>query len=121
MPFKKGQSGCPEKKLKPGQSGNPNGRPHKLPEIDKLMADLLGQGDRAEKLLKAIYEKAQRGDTRAAEILLNRGYGKPKESIEHSGEINVKKNIDLSNLSDDELRTLDELQRKAGTGKEKNT
>ena len=27
--------------FKKGQSGNPNGRPKKLPEIDKLLADVL--------------------------------------------------------------------------------
>jgi hypothetical protein len=35
-----------EENLKPfkkGQSGNPEGRPKKIPEIDKLLADVLGE------------------------------------------------------------------------------
>ena len=30
-------------KFKKGQTGNPNGRPRKLPELDKLLADVLGE------------------------------------------------------------------------------
>lgn len=68
-------------KFKKGQTGNPNGRPKKLPELDKLLADVLGE-DQMEKVLKAVYAKALKGDTRAAEILLDRGYGKAKQQME---------------------------------------
>lgn len=68
-------------KFKPGQTGNPNGRPKKLPELDRLLADVFGD-DQMEKVLKAIYAKALKGDTRAAEIILDRGYGKAKESVQ---------------------------------------
>lgn len=70
--------------FKPGQSGNLKGRPKKLPELDKLLADVLG-GDTedtpAKRILEALIKKAEKGDTRAAEILLDRGYGKAKQSI----------------------------------------
>jgi hypothetical protein len=77
------------KPFKKGQSGNPNGRPKKLPELDKLLADVLGEEKdgvtAAEAILKALRAKAAKGDIRAAEVLLDRGYGKAKQSVEHTG------------------------------------
>lgn len=75
------------KHFQPGQSGNPAGRPKKLPELDKLILQVLG-GDNdesgAQAILEALKKKALKGDVRAAEILLDRTYGKTKERIEHS-------------------------------------
>jgi hypothetical protein len=77
------------KPFKKGQSGNPKGRPKKLPELDKLLADVLGEEkdgvSAAEAILKALRAKAAKGDIRAAEVLLDRGWGKAKQSIEHKG------------------------------------
>ena len=68
-----------------GQSGNPNGRPRKLPELDKLLADVLGEEkdgiSAAEAILKALRLKAAKGDVRAIEVMLDRAYGKPKQTI----------------------------------------
>jgi len=75
-----------DKQFKPGQSGNPNGRPKKLPELDKLLSDVFG-ADEMERVLKAVYAKALKGDTRAAEIILDRGYGKAKEKVEQKTEM----------------------------------
>ena len=73
-------------KFKKGETGNPNGRPKKLPELNKLMADILGDEKNglttAERILKAIEAKALRGDIKAAEMLLDRGYGKPKQTTD---------------------------------------
>lgn len=75
-----------DKQFKPGQSGNPAGRPKKLPQLDKLLADVLGSIDAdnspAQKILEALAKKAEKGDTRAAEIILDRAYGKAKQSIQ---------------------------------------
>jgi hypothetical protein len=72
--------------FKKGESGNPNGRPKKLPELDKLLADVLGEEKdgitAAEAILKALRAKATKGDIRAAEVLLDRGYGKAKQSMD---------------------------------------
>lgn len=79
------------KPFKKGQSGNPNGRPKKLPELDKLLADVLGEEKdgitAAEAILKALRAKAAKGDIRAAEVLLDRGYGKARQAVEHSGSL----------------------------------
>lgn len=70
---------------KKGQSGNPKGPTPKLPSLDKLMAHALGQEVKgvtaADAILYALITKAAKGDVKAAEMLFNRGYGKPKETI----------------------------------------
>jgi len=74
------------KPFKKGQSGNPNGRPKKLPELDKLLADVLGEEKdgvtAAEVILKALRAKAAKGDIRAAEVLLDRAFGKAKQQVD---------------------------------------
>ena len=74
------------KHFKKGQSGNPKGRPLKLPALDKLMADVLGEEKdgitAGEAILKALRAKATKGDVRAAEVLLDRAYGKPKQTTD---------------------------------------
>lgn len=81
------------KPFKKGQSGNPNGRPRKLPELDKLLADVLGEEkdgvSAAEAILKALRLKASKGDVRAAEIILDRAYGKARQTIEQHNTHNV--------------------------------
>ncbi len=75
-----------------GKSGNPNGRPKKLPELDKLLANVLGEENAngitaAEAILMALRAKAAKGDIRAAEVLLDRGYGKAKQSIDLNADV----------------------------------
>lgn len=74
--------------LKPFKKGNPGGPgvPKKLPELDKLLASVLGEEKdgitAAEAILKKLRQMAAAGNIRAAEIMLDRGYGKPKQFIE---------------------------------------
>lgn len=83
--------------FKKGESGNPNGRPKKLPELDKLLADVLGEEKdgttAAEAILKALRAKATKGDIRAAEVLLERAYGKAKQNIDIEMSSMLVKNI----------------------------
>lgn len=75
------------KPFKKGQSGNPNGRP-KLPDIRdalaKILADEKDGYTALEATLMALRAKAVRGDIRAAEALLDRAFGKPKQAIDHT-------------------------------------
>lgn len=83
---------------------NRNGRPKKLPEIDALLADVLG-GDpedpekisEAKQVLLAMLKAAKEGNVQAQTAILDRAYGKPKQALEHSGrdggEIQVKKTV----------------------------
>jgi len=91
------------KPFKKGQSGNPNGRPRKLPELDKLLADVLGEEKdgvtAAEAILKALRLKAAKGDTRAAEIILDRAYGKAQQTISHESNIPTKIEFIFADMS----------------------
>jgi hypothetical protein len=74
-------------KLKSGNTKNV-GRP-KLPELHKILADVLGKEGKdgmtaAEEILQALHAKAKKGDTRAAELLLDRAYGKPKQTVDNN-------------------------------------
>ena len=88
MPFEKGKQAEGSKPFQPGQTGNPNGRPKKLPQLDKLLADVLGSEDDenspAKEILEALFKEAKSGNVRAGEILLDRAYGKAQQSIDHT-------------------------------------
>ena len=70
-----------------GVSGNPKGRP-KLPDIKEALAKVLADekdGTSAlEATLMALRSKAVKGDVRAAMVLLDRAFGKPQQSIDHT-------------------------------------
>lgn len=65
---------------KPGQSGNPAGRPPGVGEIGKLRAAI---GDRLPALLAAMMSKAIEGDVGAARLLLERAIA-PLKGIEQA-------------------------------------
>lgn len=75
-------------KFKKGQSGNPKGRPRKLPELKSLLNEVMGEEgggmSAMEAMLKRVRKKAIDGDLRAAELLLKYSYGMPKQSVELS-------------------------------------
>jgi hypothetical protein len=87
-------SGRPEiaKEGKPFKKGderiNRKGRP-KLPDLKEAIAKLLAEekdGKTAlDAILAALRAKAAKGDVRAAQELLDRGFGRSKQTIEHSG------------------------------------
>lgn len=83
---------------KPGQTGNPNGRPKKAQQIvDKAQ-------DHAEEALKAMIDLLKSEDERvklqAAQAILDRGLGKPKQTIEDN------RKSEVTDYTADELRAL---------------
>jgi hypothetical protein len=84
-----------------GVSGNPKGRP-KLPDlkaaIAKVLADEKDGVNALDAVLMALRQKAVRGDIRAAEVLMDRGYGKSRQTAD----INVA-STNLEELTDDQL------------------
>jgi hypothetical protein len=75
--------------LKPAVKGevrNKTGRPKKLPRLDELLAEVLGDTQegktQAQNILEALLKKANNGDVKAAALLLDRGWGKVKEQID---------------------------------------
>jgi len=91
VPFKKNDSRI-----------NRGGRPKKLPDLDELLRDTLGEeleGKTAMRLIiEALRKKAMKGDIRAGELLMDRAYGKLK----------IDKNISmkLEQLSEEQLTQL---------------
>ena len=76
--------------LKPfvkGQSGNPKGRP-KMPDIRDAMTALLADEKNGKTALDSILTRLKQmaldGNLKAAEMLLNRAYGQPKQQIDHT-------------------------------------
>lgn len=127
------------KNLKPlpkGKTHNPNGRPKGSPNASTIIKKWLGAGEKIKNPLTQKVElltqtdlitlgqlvKARKGDTAAFNALLDRAFGKPKQTvdIDHTtdGEpITNEQPQDLSTLTDAELRTLAKLQRKIGARK----
>jgi hypothetical protein len=88
-----------EQNLKPFQKGNKlsKGRPKKLPALDKLLTNILGAEDddksEASAIIKAMLNKAKRGDVKAATLLLERAYGKVPDKLKIDGDIQFKQKI----------------------------
>jgi hypothetical protein len=72
-------------KLKSGNRKNCTGRP-KLPDLKEAIAKVMAEEkdgmSALEAILKALRMKAAKGDVRAAQELLDRGYGKAMQKIE---------------------------------------
>jgi hypothetical protein len=83
-------------KFKKGQSGNPKGRPKKVPKLEEVIENVLGEvnakGESVpEVILRRLVTSAKNGSIKAAELLLDRTYGKVKQGVELSGEISLNK------------------------------
>lgn len=80
-----------EGNLKPFKKGiderrNIKGQPKKLPKLDVLLADILGSEEdkdsEAHAILSRLLQDAKNGNTKAAEILLDRAYGKSAQTLD---------------------------------------
>jgi hypothetical protein len=73
-------------RFKKGQSGNPKGRPPDLPLINDMVAKVLSQEKNGitglEAIVNALTNTAAKGDVRAAQELMDRYYGKPKQTMD---------------------------------------
>ena len=88
----------PETQFKPGQSGNPNGRPKGaksrstvikrwLEAMDKGKNPMTGEVEEMsveDKMTLALIGKALKGDTSAYKALMDSAYGAPKQEIEET-------------------------------------
>lgn len=111
MVFKKGESGSEEYKFKPGESGNPNGRPVGRKSFKTIIQEIAEQNidykdlknkkisiKAGEALIISLFAKAiYKKDSQAAKILMEHAEAKkleigtdPEKPIEIKGEIEVK-------------------------------
>ena len=103
---KTGKRAAPSTAFKPGQSGNPNGRPKIPPELREAAKAAAPEAlQTAIDLMRdARVEPADR--LRAATIVLDRAYGKPVQSTEISGPQGGAIQHELAGLSDEELERI---------------
>ena len=86
------------KPWKPGQSGNPGGRPRTRPHTDELAKLLEGEAPNSDGkswafvIAEALLKRARKGDVRAFAVLANRMEGRPHQSIA----VDVNANMSLS-------------------------
>lgn len=66
-------------KFQPGQSGNPSGRPKENSEI-KALARSYGR-EALEKIAALLESEDEKTRLAAAQVLLDRGYGKPAQAL----------------------------------------
>lgn len=99
------------KPFPPGTTGNPNGRPKKLPGLDELLSECLGEnGGEAKAIINALIAKAKKGDVRAAEIILDRMYGKAKQGLDLSGTLTMQgSGFDYTQLNDQDLTMITKI------------
>ncbi len=83
------QGGTGGSRWKPGQSGNPDGRPPKGFSMAEVLRELLEQGENkpsARQIAEKAIAAAKSGDMRAIEFIFDRIDGKPKQSLRHEGD-----------------------------------
>lgn len=87
----KGKNGGTLTAMEKGETLNPNGRPKKLPDLHVILAEVLGEEKdgktAAQAILMAMRAKAAKGDTKAAQFLFERGYGRPMENEGQASEM----------------------------------
>ena len=81
-------------RFKPGQSGNPGGRPKRKRITEALMdalETLVKAGDKtaAEAVAVAMIRKAIKGDVKAATFIADRTEGKPAQTVKVEGGITI--------------------------------
>jgi hypothetical protein len=67
-------------KFKPGQSGNPSGRPKGTPVTDALRTALSDPAELS-RFITAILKKAKKGDVKAFQAVADRLEGKPAQAL----------------------------------------
>ena len=85
-------NGQPKEVLKPFKKGdqriNRKGRPPVLPDLKHIIAKILSEKKNditgLEAIIRSMLIKAVKGDTRAAQELLDRYYGKATQPIDHT-------------------------------------
>lgn len=86
--------------FKPGQSGNLAGRPKKLPGLDKLLAEVLGEDlAEAKAIVQALVDRAKKGHVRSAQLILDRAFGKEVIPVNLAVSTFDIAKIDLTKLS----------------------
>ena len=104
--------------FKPGQSGNPGGRPNRPETVEahRTIADVRAAArsytaEALQTLADVLQSEKAPWAARvaAANAILDRGWGKPSQAIEHAGALVVERTnrLDITGLRDAELDALE--------------
>ena len=112
---------------RPGQSGNPGGRPKKR-VLDEILTELLEKdgAKEASAIALSVLRKAKDGDLRACQFIAERTQGRPPQALQISGEDGGP--LEIRNMTDqqlderitelvEKLKTDDELMAKLKIGR----
>lgn len=115
MPIQKGNDkiGKDTRFKKGNKASKGHGRPKKLPGLVEIMAEVLGDEEngksRARRIIDVLAARAEdrwdKDQIKAAAILLDRGYGKPKEFIEQTN----KNEVNWGEASEEDLLVVAKL------------
>jgi hypothetical protein len=103
--------------FRPGQSGNPTGRPKRPTAIEarRIFRDVMTAArERTQDAIDTLFaimrdpKAPAAARVSATQAILDRGYGKPPQAIEVNAE------PDLAHLSDEDLQTLERILRPPG-------
>lgn len=91
-------------------AGRPKGRVSRATPSQKATLSELAR-EHTTVALNVLVDVAKKGESESARVaaanaLLDRGYGKPRQAVEHSGSVGT---YDISKLSDDELDKLEHI------------
>jgi hypothetical protein len=80
-------------RFKKGESGNPAGRPPVMPDLNKLLAKVLGaerikDKTAAEEVLQSLYNEAKAGNVQAIKLLLDRAFGAVPQQVNSNVNLN---------------------------------
>lgn len=102
-----------ETRFKKGQSGNPAGRPKKERAVTNVAEE---NAEKAmQKLVTLLNNKDGKVALAAAQTILDRAFGKPKQTSEN---VNLNVNTDASEPVSDTARFLSEIAERAGSDSE---
>jgi len=85
----------PEHLWKPGQSGNPSGRPKGVASIREYILSRTKNGEELAEMMLEVARGAEeiRDKMTAIRWLSDYGFGKPSENVEHTGTITIEQLI----------------------------
>jgi hypothetical protein len=82
--------------FKPGQSGNPKGRPAEDRLVKRLA--ILQTKPAIDRLTQIMYSENEKAAVSAACALLDRAFGKPKQSVDVKGAVTLLDLLNATNL-----------------------
>lgn len=118
-PFSKGHSVGEATQFKPGDSGNPGGRPKKTPytEAHRKIAEFIGLGELnflptdtiAECVAKIMAREALKGKVNAAKEIADRTDGTPRQTVEISGQYGTSVQVEAKLTAGDLIGALRDI------------